>query len=364
MDKTTYHHLKDETYYSEMYDRLTIEECRRWENQNVDKLKSVQDKKPEMAALKKSYTSKVVIPVALCFLKGERYREKAQTIREWIVRDRARDEKETNAMAPRGIRCLGCSTLMEEENRTLHTDLDDSKDKVLFFFKCPHCHKPRAFWESGEEWEYHNSCPKCKTDMKSVDSRNGNLITSTYTCPNCQHEESRNLDLDEKKEEKIDPNFEVDRKKYCMTEKEGQEYVMGVEQLKHVTDLLKDHEENKDIYEALAKIKRLTIAELQKLLSSLIENAGYIKFELGKPEISRDVVIEFNAQDNKPDRAEHASKYDLQKIVKKALGNTNWRLMSDGISYRLGFLTGRLRGVEGKENLINLVKREKINYSE
>ncbi len=29
---------------------------------------------------------------------------------------------------------------------------------------------------------------------------------------------------------------------------------------------------------------------------------------------------------------------------------TNWRLMSDGISYRLGYLNGRLRAYEGEED--------------
>ena len=47
----------------------------------------------------------------------------------------------------------------------------------------------------------------------------------------------------------------------------------------------------------------------------------------------------------------------LSKAVEKALLNTNWRLMSEGISYRLGYLNGRLRAYEREEDLLNLVKR-------
>jgi hypothetical protein len=41
--------------------------------------------------------------------------------------------------------------------------------------------------------------------------------------------------------------------------------------------------------------------------------------------------------------------------VDQALIDTNWRLMSDGISYRLGYLNGRLRAYEQEEDLKELV---------
>lgn len=37
--------------------------------------------------------------------------------------------------------------------------------------------------------------------------------------------------------------------------------------------------------------------------------------------------------------------------------DTNWRLMTDGISYRTGILTGRLRAYETEEDLLRLVKK-------
>jgi hypothetical protein len=53
------------------------------------------------------------------------------------------------------------------------------------------------------------------------------------------------------------------------------------------------------------------------------------------------------------------SKRTLKKLVDAALKDTNWRLMSDGISYRLGYLSGRLRAYEREEDLKDLVIKTK-----
>ena len=52
----------------------------------------------------------------------------------------------------------------------------------------------------------------------------------------------------------------------------------------------------------------------------------------------------------------------LKKTINEALENTNWKLVEDGISYRLGILSGRLRGFEFEEDLVKMVKarREKV----
>jgi len=354
-----YKHLKDRTYYEELYDRLTVDECKRWEAREKEEVKAAKKRVSKKEKLKNDLKVKVVLPTALYFIKGENYRKRSKTIDEWMVRDKARDEKVANAVEPEGIRCLNCSSHMDCINHDLHTDIDDKKDRVLFFFECPDCHKRRAYWEGGQEWEPSPyPCPKCKTNRVTSRSSKGDIITTVYTCPKCGHKEKDTMDLSEKIEEKIDPNFEADRKKYCMTEKEGMEYIDAVEKLKHAAELIKDRVQNKDTYNAIAKIKKLTIAELQNLLNPVIEKAGYIKFELGKPEVQRDVVVEFSLQDNKPGRSEYDSAHGLQKLIKNALEDTNWRLMSDGVNYRLGFLSGRLRGVEGEDRLRELVAKK------
>jgi hypothetical protein len=75
--------------------------------------------------------------------------------------------------------------------------------------------------------------------------------------------------------------------------------------------------------------------------------------------MSKIITIEFSVQDQQVDRKEYNSIHDLQKLLNDNLKGTNWRLMSDGISYRLGLLKGKLKGVEGQENLRELITKEK-----
>jgi hypothetical protein len=121
----------------------------------------------------------------------------------------------------------------------------------------------------------------------------------------------------------------------------------------------KEREDNKHIYDAIKEMKKPKIAELQTLLSPALEKAGYIEFGLDKPEIGKDVFVGFSCLDGKSDRADYDSRKMLEKLVKKTLEDTNWRLMSDGVSYRLGYLNGRLRAYEREEDLKTLVMKSK-----
>jgi len=67
------------------------------------------------------------------------------------------------------------------------------------------------------------------------------------------------------------------------------------------------------------------------------------------------VSVEFTIEDP-GDQHEYDSKKKLTKLLKKGLKETNWRLMSDGISYRLGVLSGRLRAYEDEKDLVKLVQ--------
>jgi len=128
-----------------------------------------------------------------------------------------------------------------------------------------------------------------------------------------------------------------------------------VEQLSRLVERMKDEDKNKELYEKLAKIKKLTVAELQKLLAAALKKEGYINLEFSKLEIGKDVITGFTVQDNKSGRVEYDSRTVLQKLIKQTLSDTNWRLMSEGINYRLGILSGRLRGYENEEDLLKLV---------
>lgn len=98
--------------------------------------------------------------------------------------------------------------------------------------------------------------------------------------------------------------------------------------------------------------------QLKNLISPILEKAQYMNLEFGSPDIGKDVQVGFTVNDGNDARQGLASEADLKKLIKKTLEDTNWRLMTDGINYKLGILTGRLRGFENEEDLLELVKRQ------
>ncbi|HAT74057.1 MAG TPA: hypothetical protein DCS08_03560 [Candidatus Moranbacteria bacterium] len=355
-----YKHLNDHIYYSELYDKLTINDCEYWENQKDIHIENPKTKEEAERQSRIIFTN-VAVELSLWLEKGERYLKKEEMIKQWMDRDRAKDEKLENAIEPKGIRCLQCSSPnMNCISRDLMTDSYD-KEEVLFMFQCDKCNKRRAYWENGIEWQSKlYLCSKCQSEMDSAHIKKDNGVETTYSCQKCGHKETDSMDFS-KKEEVVDPDFEMKRKKYCLSEEEGRKYSSEKINLEQMADLgkkWKEEEDNKELYDAIAKIKKLTVFELQNILSPICEKAGYVKLEFEKPEIQKDVTLGFSLQDSKSGRSEWDSVHDLQKLIRNTLKETNWRLMSDGVNYRLGFLTGKLRGVEGKEKLLNLVEKD------
>lgn len=86
-----------------------------------------------------------------------------------------------------------------------------------------------------------------------------------------------------------------------------------------------------------------------------MEKAGYKGLKFWKPEMGQYVIIDFSVNETKDDRQESDSISTLKKLIKSILEDTNWRLMIEGINYRLGILTGRLKAYEKEEDLIKIV---------
>ena len=128
------------------------------------------------------------------------------------------------------------------------------------------------------------------------------------------------------------------------------------EQLKRLVDSWEEKERNKKFYDELAKIKKLSIAEIEKLLMPILEKSGYKNLQFSKPEFRRGIKVEFTAQEAQTARQEYNSRIGLQNLIKQSLLRTNWKLMSDGVNYRLGFLQGCLIGIENEDDLKELVK--------
>lgn len=354
-------YLQSEAYYSDLYDRFTVDNCRLTENIHKKRWSSKKSNKMVKEKWHES-VSKMALEFILLFETGERYLDKRKTIQEWMERDRVKDELLNSAQPPENIQCLTCKSVMNLISKDLHDWGSDKKDRVLFMYDCPNgCLPRRAFFDDGEEYRRKpHLCPECNNALDHTDKKLKNKIITNYICSHCGHKEKDELDLSPEKE-KIDKNFAKDRERFCLIEEQGQRYLeqkMQFEQMKKFVDSWKEKEKNKDLYDKVKKIKKLTVAGLQKILGPVLEKEGYIKLDFSKPEMTRGVIVQFTAQDNKTGRGEYDSIHQLQKLLKSTLEKTNWRLMSEGIFYRLGILTGRLKGYELEEDLLKLIQKQ------
>jgi len=355
-------HLQDKEYYEKLYDSFTIKRCRAMEKRFLE-LEPAELKKLSLKRRKKLAVS--VGNVAIHFLKGDRYSRKEQTVLEWMVKDRIKDEKLDSAKAPEHIRCPNCHSIMDFESKDLYWGSDDPL-RVLFLYRCKDCRKGTAIFDNGEEYKPSPMlCKKCSSEVKTTYKRVANKIDTTYACLNktCNYKEVDTLDLTKKEEkEVVDPDYEKDRQRFLMTDKEGLEYLQMEAQLKQLNEHLKEQEErdkHKDLYDKVAKLKKLTLVEVEKLLKNALEEKGYLNLHLAPPTLDKDIRVDFTVQESTSGKHEYDSRMNLKKLINATLPDTNWRLMTYGIEYRLGILSGSIRGYEREEDLLNLVKKQK-----
>jgi transcription elongation factor Elf1 len=349
-------YLKEKQYYYDEYDRITIEQCK----DHLERLAGNPNPKKKLTENQKTILKwlSVLAELHIYFIKGERYRNREHVVEEQLRSDARKDNTLERISIPLGIRCKHCNERMEFTQKDL--DVYD-ETKVLIMFNCPKCGKGRAFYNNGEEWKYKPpNCSKCGFQYNSTNDRVENKIITTFTCPKCSNKEEMVLDLDEKYvPAPVETITDEDRQKYLMNSVEGAAYIDSYYKFTDASDALKDEqerEEHKELYDKVAKISRLRIAEVEKLLLDVATKNDYAKFQFGKPEISRYFIVEFSAEDIKPSREEYESKHNLQKACEHALKDTNWRVMSDGVSYRSGYLTGRVRCYEKDEDIVALIR--------
>jgi len=357
-------YLKDEQYYVDFYDLLTIKDCLDTIEfySKPQKSTSELEKKMSPDEIKKGKT--LVTNISIYYKKGERYKHKAPTIHDWMERDRRKDEFIANATEPTNIRCSHCGSKMKSTMKDLY-DLDENIMRVLFFFECLACKKRKGIFDNGEEFNSGAKvCSQCSQELTITYTKEKNVVTRVRKCNNCSFSETEidNYDAQDaewKKTQQADRELlEKYRVSFCLTDKEGQEYVVSTEQAKRMIDFLKEREviESNPHYQKAMQLKKLTIVEVERSLNDIAEKANYIKLSFDKPEVDKYIIVPFNIQDAYPSRKEYDSVRMLQKLIKSALEGTNWRLMSEGIHYRLGILTGRLKAYEREEDLVKLVR--------
>lgn len=351
--------LKPIQHYNDEYDRLTVEMCRQLEQRHQAVITGAKTKEEEIW-----YTLlfKLMMFYDVEMFAGERWENKKKAVEEIMMQDRAKDTLLATAEAPEAIHCLICRTPMKVIGKEFDETSIDGKDRVLFFYECQnHCKHRRAFFHTGEEYrpEAH-SCSKCDGKMTGSTVRENSEIVMTDTCIRCGYVETTRFSL-AKKARVPAPDFMKDYQRFCYTEEQGQKYLKR--KTEQTVSLIQSRErereiEKKQLADRLAKIKKLTITEVEQLLSVGLEKAQYRKLHLSAPEIRKIFIVPFTIQSFKEGRLEHKAIFELQKLMRTLLASTNWRLMSDGIYSQLGVLSGRLRGYDKEYELIELIEKK------
>lgn len=359
-EPSVYKYVHDYNYYADLYDQFTIEECRDLEKRLISH-KDDEDSTGKLSPKEMKAVSDLLAHSGIYYLTGERYANKDKVIKEWIERDQKKDKKLENARIIEGVRCLICGTFL----RCISKDLagEDEREYVQFVYQCPsHCKGgARIFNESGiEEKVERKLCPKCHLILEGARTRQEKKVEIIYTCPRCKYEKQETLDFT-LEEKPADSNYIADRQRFCLGEGEGRQYVDQKMNSDRLTALSEQRERDKKAQEILEQIEKVPIGELQKKLSELLLKDSYENFSLGPPEIRKDLIVEFSVVDTKSGRSESDSRHVLKKILRGALFGTNWKLVSEGVTYRMGFLTARLRCLEREDDLLKQIEKNKLS---
>ena len=365
-------YLNAEQHYIDLYDLFTIKQCLKaiesWREAYAKHLKSEEAKK--IPAGDKAKMFNWISNQELFQIKGNRYRQKKETIQQWMDDDRIKQDRYDNTSEPENVHCPDCKRIMHTKLKHLST-LDDLL-RMMFLFDCSSCKKKVWVYEDGKVRESTSDlCPKCKAEAKmSVVKESKDKIIWKISCNSCGFSETTVDDFEKsraerkKREEEERKLLEEYREELC-TDEEGKKSFEYIEALKIVPQVYEEELKKYDsfAYQKVAGLKKLTIIELEKLLNGIFEKEQYIKLTFNNPEIGQHVVVSFNLQDANTSRREGDSVINLQKIIKGALEGTNWRLMSDGLSYRLGYISGRLKGHEREEDFFELSGAKKEEKS-
>ncbi len=364
-----FRYLKDDQYYIDRYDLHTIEECLGCYRNIREGLEGKRDTKEFRKFNKGEFDKEVhsMVSWAINAIKAKRYEHKKEMIRKWMERDRKAQEKFDNAVLPNGKLCKECFSPTKVISKDLQ-NLYEENSQVLFMFECLKCKKKQAFYEDGTEWHYKKPrCPECSSTLNRRSAYAKNVLTTVYSCPNCSYKNEEVDDFNDLEKEREEREARENkllagyRKEFCVDDKTGKEMLHCYEQLSRIIGELKEKEKkDKDpLIQQARQLKKLTVMQLGKLIEDAFEKEGYIDLKLGKLEIGKYVIIDFSVIETKGDRKEYNSQNALKKLLNGLLENTNWRLMSDGIHYRLGILTGRLKAYEREEDLVKILKKNK-----
>ncbi len=353
----TYQHLKERSHYEDRYDHFTVERCRWYEEPRPISDEELAAAEMSLADIQRCHD--LVTGWSIFQLAGDRYLQREESIVRWMEKDKRRDEMVERARVPT-VHCSSCGKAMECVYTDVRSDIDSDREWLEFFLCCKPCKQGKDVYENGSEVPRKPIlCEKCNQEVETdIKKKNGKRYY-VETCKHCGHVEETLSTLDEKKKEptpeEID-RYEHDKKRFCLTDQQGQRYRAWQEEMKHLDDAKKEQEANSEFYDKLMEVKKLNIAGLEKLMKPALKKAGYgdLHFTMSPP--AQQIILNFSVRDMEEKREEYDSRKTLEKTIEGILEDKNWALTSEGVSYRLGMLDGRVRGYESKEDLEQLTK--------
>jgi hypothetical protein len=366
-------YLDDRSVYEERYDKLTVELCRDRENmvENLLGERPPLDSQGEADPANGYHIYSMMYFQFVEALAGERWQEREATINEWMAEDEAKDRGLENARPAATPYCRSCDEDMEVTSRVYHQRTRGGRSKgghddILFMFDCRRCNKRVASWQDGTEWKPPQArCEQCRAAVEETDKRRGNTITTTYACGNCGHNHKSTLRLGAREKTEPDLDFKLDRRRFCFDAATGQKFLERKTHIEHIRKLLEQGQQQASgepafdpVAAAVKDVRRLKVAQLADLLAKAVAKDEYSDFKLGELQVGPEVAVPFSCLDNRPERGDYDSRTSLKKLVTTALADTNWQLMSQGVSHRLGYLSGRLRAYESEDDLRKLVEKQ------
>lgn len=362
-------YLKSELEYIDRYDIHTIRECLDYYNALVKGMKEDRNSDTFNKYSPEKYNEECnkVINLYMNTIIGERHQHNAETVSKWVEADRKLQDKFDNTPEPKNVTCKVCGSPTKMTMRELFDTFNENAP-MTFMYECLKCKKRQTLYEDGSEWDYTPpKCPKCGKPLETDLKFEGEISIFTSLCKKCGYKKVDKSDhgkfkLEQEAKEKEDKELLAKyRDRFCLSDEKGKEYINIMESWEVAHDVFEEELRKYDTttYQKAISLKKISIVELEKLLNKKFEKEKFSKLEFKQPDIGKFVNVPFTVQDTNSGRKDHESVKAMEKILKETLDGTNWRLLSNSLSYRLGYVLGQLKGVEQEEDMWEIAGKKK-----
>ena len=350
-------YIQPDQYYIDNFDRVTIKE-----------LKELEKFLPEGFNIDSPYNSSQIFTlmgsenkeVSNFFFRGfSRANIRKDVIEAGKSGDLLKDKLIKNYPAPTHVYCNKCNDLMKFDTYLFK---DTFEEQILFAFSCSK-HSPRkVVYPNGREYCFkEKKCKHCTGRISSKTETKGSLLVFTDTCQSCGEVEI--IELDNAEEDEL-PITEEERIKYCLQFLSVSHFFEDLEAIAKVAEHFEEKDAEKRIkkqYE-VDKIKMINVPALDTIIKKETEQHSYTKFEFIKTDLTKFAMLTFTVLDP-ANRDKKESLKQISTILDKTLFETNWRLVSTSLDYRLGIVTGRIRAYETEDDLLKLAKSIQLKKS-